>query len=128
MARPSTYDPAYCDQVIKWGAQGKSITWMAAELDVSRECVYEWARVHPEFSDALTRAKAKAQKWWEDAGQGGIFMPGFNASAWSKSMAARFPEEWRDNKAVELTGANGGPLQQKMTVEFVDAGSVPKQT
>lgn len=127
MARPSSYDPAYCDAVIAWGEQGKSVTWMAAELDVSKQTLHNWAAEFPEFLDALTRAKAKAQKWWEDAGQAGLAMPGFNGSVYAKSMAARFPEDWRDNKAVELTGANGGPVQQAMTIEFVDAGSVPRE-
>ena len=127
MARPTDYRPEYCDQVIAWGEEGKSVTWMAAKLDVSRECVYEWSRVHPEFSDALTRARAKAQAVWEDMGQNGITSPMFNGSVWAKSMAARFPEDWRENKGVELTGAGGGPVQTAMTIEFVDAGSVPKQ-
>lgn len=119
MARPTTYDPEYCDLVIAWGAQGKSVTWMAAELDVSRATIYEWIEVHPEFSDAITRAKAKAQQWWEDAGQNGMLAPGFNAGVYTKSMAARFPEDWRDASRTELVGADGGPLKQSLTVEFV---------
>lgn len=104
MARPSTYDSSYCDQVIEWGAQGKSITWMAAEIGVSRECIYEWARVHPDFSDALSRARAKAQQWWEDLGQSGIYAPAFNGSVWVKSMAARFPEDWREKTEQKIEG------------------------
>jgi hypothetical protein len=125
MARPSSYDPAYCDAVIAWGEQGKSVTWMAAELDVSKQTLHNWAAEFPEFLDALTRAKAKAQKWWEDAGQAGLAMPGFNGSVYAKSMAARFPEDWRDNKAVELTGANGGPVQNEMVIRFEDGGDKP---
>lgn len=119
--RPSTYKPEYCVLVVAWGAEGKSITWMAAQLDVSRECIYEWTRVHPEFSDAIGRAKARAQAFWEDMGQDGCIAQGFNASVWTKSMAARFPEDWRDNKAVELTGANGGPINVQR-VELVPLG------
>jgi hypothetical protein len=77
---------------------------MAAELNISKQTLHNWAGVYPEFMDAITRAKAKAQQWWEDRGQDALAMPGFNASVWTKSMAARFPEDWRDNKAVELTG------------------------
>ena len=42
----------------------------------------------------------------------------FNASVWSRSMAARFPEDWRENKGVEVTGANGGPVEMRQ-VTFV---------
>lgn len=118
MARPTDYDPGYCDAVVGWGEQGKSITWMAAQLDVSRECIYEWMRVHPEFSDAISRAKARAQAWWEDKGEAGMVTPGFNAGIWTKSMAARFPEDWREKSETALTGANGGPIET-LKVEFV---------
>lgn len=117
--RPTSYRKEYCEQVIAWGAEGKSVTWMAAELDVSKQTLHNWAAEFPEFFDALSRAKAKAQKWWEDAGQSGLLMPGFNGSVYAKSMAARFPEDWRDNKAVELTGPGGGPVQQTTRIELV---------
>lgn len=119
MARPTTYQQEYCEAVLEAGAQGKSIAWMAASLDVNKDTIYEWAKVHPEFSDALTRARAKAQAWWEDQGQTGMVTPGFGASVWSRSMAARFPEDWRENKGVELTGANGGPVAVTR-IELVD--------
>ena len=124
MARPTDYDPSYCEQVIAWGSEGKSVTWMAAQLDVSKQTVHNWAAAHPEFLDALMRAKTKAQAFWEDLGQSGMYTPAFNASVYTKSMAARFPDDWRDNNKVELTGANGGPVATHMTIEFVDAGSV----
>lgn len=113
--RPTSYDPAYCESVVEWGKLGKSIAWMAAELDVSRQSIYEWAKEHPEFSDAITRAKEHAQRWWEDFGQVNMLMPAgagtFNGSVWSRSMAARFPDDWREKSETALTGANGGPVQ-----------------
>lgn len=113
MARPSEYQPEYCDLVVEFGKQGKSLAWMAAEFGVSRECMYEWMRVHPQFSDAMARGRAASQQWWEDAGQNGMMGPGFNASIWSRSMAARFPDDWREKNETALTGANGGPLEIK---------------
>ena len=118
MARPSLYNPDYCERVLGWGAEGKSVTWMAAQLDVSRETIYEWERVHPEFSDALTRARAKCQAWWEDQGQNGISSPVFNGSVWAKNMGARFKSDWSEKSTVEVTGANGGPVEIKR-VELV---------
>jgi hypothetical protein len=111
MARPTTYDPAYCDRVVEYGKQGKSVAWIAAELEVHKDTLYEWVKVHPEFSDAMTRARLESQRWWEDAGQTGMLTPGFGASVWSRSMAARFPDDWRESKGVELTGRNGGAVQ-----------------
>jgi hypothetical protein len=104
MARPTDYNPDFCEQVIEFGRQGKSLTWMASEIDVHKDTIYEWMKVYPEFSDAMTRARQLSQRWWEDKGQDGMLAPGFNASIWSRSMAARFPEDWRENKGVELSG------------------------
>lgn len=121
MARPTTYNPEFCDQVIAWGEQGKSLAWMAAHLDVSKQTVHNWMDAHPEFLDAITRAKAKAQAWWEDAGQAGMVGNGLNAGVWSKSMAARFPEDWRDNKGVEVTGSGGGPVVTRIELVALQA-------
>jgi hypothetical protein len=104
MARPTLYLQEYCETAIALGKDGKSIARLAAELDVSRECIYEWARVHPEFSDALTRMRNLSQAWWEDAGQNAMFTPGFNASVWAKSISCRFPDDWRDSTKTEHSG------------------------
>jgi hypothetical protein len=109
--RPTDYRPEYCESVIKWGMQGKSLTWMAAELGQSKQTLHNWMAAHPEFFDAITRARAQSQKWWEDAGQNAMLMPGFNASVWAKSMAARFPEDWREKNETTVQGPNGGPVQ-----------------
>lgn len=107
--RPTDYRSEYCARVIEFGEIGKSLAWIAAKLDVSRECIYEWMRVHPEFSDAMARARLKSQAWWEDFGQENTMLaPGagtFNAAAWGKSISARFAEDWRENKGVELSGS-----------------------
>lgn len=94
--RPTDYDPAYCERVIAWGRDGKSRTWMAAEIGVHRETLYNWEKQHPEFFDALKRAKALEQQWWEDAGQTGMVGDKFNGQVWGRSMAARFPDDWRE--------------------------------
>lgn len=108
--RPTKYRPEMCEQVIGWGAAGKSRTWMAGKLGVDRSTIDEWARNFPDFSLALTRAKALEQMWWEDKGQECIMMPQgmtFSQSAWSRSMAARFPDEWRESTKSE-TELKGG--------------------
>lgn len=111
MGRPSDYDPAYCERVIAMGKDGLSVVEMADELDVSRNTLEtNWPAAHPEFLEALTRAREASQAWWEKAGRSGIFMQGFNSSVWSRSMAARFPRDWREVKGTELTGKDGGPI------------------
>ena len=124
MARPTTYKPEYCEQVIELGRQGMSVVEMAADLGVHRETLEEnWPAAHPEFSEAFTRAKVLSQAWWERQGRLNLLLaPGvgtFNGSVWSRSMAARFPRDWREQKGVELSGKDGGPIDHNLNVNFV---------
>ena len=109
---PSDYDPAYCERVIELGKQGKSKAQMAAAFDVSRQTIDNWAESHPDFLEALSRAMAHCQAWWEEQGQSGLITPGFNAAVWKKSMEARFRDDYTERK--EVTGANGGPQEHRI--------------
>lgn len=112
MARPSEYDPAYCETIIELGKQGYSVVEMATELGVSRNTLEtNWPAAHPEFLEAFTRAKECSQAWWERTGRVGMIENTINASIWSRSMAARFPRDWREVKGTELTGKDGGAIQ-----------------
>lgn len=107
--RPSDYDPAYCEQVIELGKQGYSVVEMAAEIGVHRNTLEtNWPSAHPEFMEAFTYAKLCSQAWWERQGRVNLVMAPmagtFQASSWSRSMAARFPADWRENKGIELSG------------------------
>jgi hypothetical protein len=109
--RPSKYDPAYCALIVEEMAQGKSATAVAADIGVCRDTISEWVSVHPEFSVALKRGKAKAAAWWEDrlrtivGGQAGNVTA---AIFGLKNMAA---EDWKDKHDVEHSG--------NLTVEIV---------
>lgn len=118
--RPSSYRPEFCDIVVELGKQGKSKTAIACELGVVKQTLYSWMSSHPEFLDAMMRAEQFSQLWWEDRAQKGIDKPTseFNAGLWGKVMSARFPAEYREQKAVELTGANGGPIKSETTVHL----------
>jgi predicted transcriptional regulator len=114
--RPTLYDPAHCEVVVEAGKAGKSVAWIACELGVCKQTLHNWMEAHPEFLDAMTRAKLFAQRWWEDKGQDGLTQSGFNASIWSRSMAARFPEDWRETTRQEQTGKDGGAIEQRLLV------------
>ncbi len=101
--RPSPYEPSYCDEVIDLGKAGKSKAQMAAHFDVSRQTIDNWAASHGEFLEALSRADAHAQAWWEDKGMKGMEAPGFNAAVWKKSVEARFREDYTERRDYTQT-------------------------
>jgi hypothetical protein len=56
--RPSEYRPEYLQAVIDCMAQGFSLTAFAGSIRVAKDTVYEWIKVHAQFSDAVARARA----------------------------------------------------------------------
>lgn len=101
--RPSEYRPAFCDQVVDLGKEGKSKAQMAAAFDVSRQTIDNWAVAHPEFLEALSRAETHAQAWWEAKGVEGLEKPGFNAAVWKKSVEARFRDDYTERREYQQT-------------------------
>src|SRR6185312_5056890 len=107
--RPAKYSPAYCEEVITFCDQGYSLTAFAGEIGVDRDTISEWCKVHPAFSVAVNRAKAKRARWWEDqarnvAAEGG---QGGRATMVIFGLKNHAPEDFRDKQELEHTGADG---------------------
>lgn len=118
--RPTTYDPAHCDVVIDLGKQGKSKAQMAAHFDVSRQTIDNWASDHEEFLEALNRAMAHCQAWWENKGAEGMEKPGFNAAVWKKSVEARFREDYTERQEQTHKGDPNNPIGHRVELVIVD--------
>ncbi len=52
MGRPSEYDPKYCDMLIDHMKQGGTFESFAAKLRHSKQTLYNWTSVYPDFLDA----------------------------------------------------------------------------
>ncbi len=102
--RPTLYKPEYCEEVVELGKQGKSPVEIACDLGVLRETMLGWAKQHEEFSTALTRAKQFEQQWWENEGRKGLTADKFNAQVWTKSMQARFREDYTERQDLNVKG------------------------
>lgn len=88
--------------MIELGNEGKSIVEIAHELGVHRETLEEnWPAAHPEFSEAFARCCLASQAWWEKKGRDNLEKQVFQSSVWSRSMAARFPKDWRERSEVK---------------------------
>lgn len=126
--RPTDYRTEYCERVVELGREGKSHAQIAAELDVARQTLHNWAEAHPEFLDAITRARDLAQAWFEDKGQGGLEEPKFNAGLWDKQMRARFPKEYSEryilagDPEAPLHGLSDEELDAKLAAKFAAMG------
>ena len=111
--RPSDYDPAFCDEAVEFLAQGYSIAAFAGHIGVARSTVYKWVDTHPEFSDAVKVGQAKAVLWWEDRNRALARGEDGNATSIVFGLKNRAADEWRDVKAIEASGPDGGPIHVK---------------
>ncbi len=109
------YKPEYCAKVIALGTKGYSLEMIAAELKMTWAGCKLWERTHPEFMDALQQAKLNEMAFFEklaidymiEQPQGAKL----NTGLWAKSMAARFPNKYRDNSRIEMAGVPGQPVE-----------------
>lgn len=122
--RPSKYDPAYCEAIVEHMRDGASIASFAAEIGVARSTIQEWERVHPEFSVAVSRAKACCAAWWEKAARKVALEGGGNGQSTMivfglKNMGR---DDWSDKQTHELSGPDGGAIPVATTVRIVGFG------
>ena len=122
--RPTSYRVEYCDRIIQLMAEGRSLDGCAALLGVHPDSLYEWQRVHPEFSVAVRAGRAAATAFWEcrllDVAQGGSG----NAQAiqWALRNRSRAASGWDHAHAkLEVSGPDGGPVQVQNEVTVIDA-------
>lgn len=107
--RPTTYQPDYCDVVRDMMATGLSKTAVAGYLKVSRQRLIDWAEANPEFRDAVKEGEAMRTLRLEQDLLSAETGPQVTSRIFALKNAA--PEEWRDMKAVEMSGKDGGPIQ-----------------
>ena len=111
VGRPSSYDPAYCIEVVKFLAGGHSVTAFAGHIGVARSTIFKWADEIVEFSDALKVGQAKATAFWEDILVKVARDGGGNATAAIFGLKNRAGEDWADKTVNEHTGKDGGAIQ-----------------
>lgn len=63
--RPTDYKPEYCQTMIDLMSQGYSYAAVAAELNVCRDTLDDWAARNPEFLRAKRDGNDKRITWWE---------------------------------------------------------------
>lgn len=63
--RPTKYDKKYCDVVIDYMSRGYSKEACAGAIGISKNTLYEWAKKHEDFKDAISIGEARSQLFWE---------------------------------------------------------------
>ncbi len=104
--RPTKYEPRFCEEVEDLMAQGYSLGAFAGHVGVARSTINEWIDNHPEFSEAVSRAKAKRLLMWEGIG---LKVAQYGGSGGQATMTIfglknMGEDEWRDKQEFEHSG------------------------
>lgn len=117
IGRPLSYTPELCDRAIALGHKGKHWAAIAREFGISRKTLYEWQREYSAFSDALDRARAASQAWWEDKVQQKLGAKHFQANAARLVMSGQFKEDY-----AERPQATAGEMVEFLAAVIDSAG------
>lgn len=90
-------------------AEGGSIEEFAGILSVSKQTIYNWTEMFPEFMDAKEIGEMKSRKWWTEQMRKGIWSESWSETGGSRSMNASIVRlnmanrfGWKDK--VEMSG------------------------
>jgi DNA-binding XRE family transcriptional regulator len=104
VGRPTKYDPAFCQRVIDFMAQGFSKEAVAGELHIHKETLYEWEKAHKDFSDSLKQGVELSRKFWEKIALDHLTHTAkgkqLNSTVWIFNMKNRFA--WSDKKEIDI--------------------------
>lgn len=118
--RPSKYDPAFCEQVVPFMADGYSVAALAGHLGVAVSTVYLWMEEHQEFSDAVKDGQAAAALWWENRLRKNAETGDGNATSCIFGLKNRAPKEWRDRKEVDHSSEDGSMTPTTIIIKGAD--------
>ena len=119
MGRPSTYSPERGAAICKRLSEGESLSTICNDANQpTRQGVYKWLEKYPEFVDAYARARDLYADFVFD----GLFDLASSATPqdvqcvrlqidtrkWA--LARMSPKKYGDRAALELSGADGGPI------------------
>ena len=124
VGRPTIYKPEYCDLVVEMLAEGASLTeFRAAVGGISRETMSNWKQANPEFLDALQKAEAVGQAYWEKRLRTDLMFDNkVNSPLVKLYFANRF--NWHDKQQTDVTSSDGS---MKPTVIELVAPNVESQ-
>ena len=96
------YRPEYCDMLIEEMASGFTFDSFASDIGVSKQTLYNWCLIYPEFKEAKDIGIEASRKTLEGimlnvarTGKGN-FIPAFIM------LKNRFPNDWRDKQEIEV--------------------------
>jgi hypothetical protein len=99
--QPTKYTADMPDKLIAAMESGKSAVRFAKDVRVHVDTLYEWAKVHPEFSDAFRKARGYCEAHWEEWLVNNLENKNVNSGLVKLFMSNRFG--WTEKKESHVT-------------------------
>lgn len=116
------------DVVVQRVIEGRSYREIASEFGVAVSTLHDWIEADPERSHACACARERSAQTWDEKAVEEIELA-TNQFELQKARELAVHYRWRakavnprrygDKVQTELTGANGGPIDQNLTISFV---------
>ena len=131
MSNTLKYKPEYCQQLIKWMAQGNGYITFGVTIDppVGKSSMYEWESKYPEWKEAKAIGYSAGLKFFEQlltAKSLGVLpealkkqgSKGIDITAVIFALKTRFHKEYGEiNQLAHSVDGNSGALQ----INFIEA-------
>jgi hypothetical protein len=140
--RPTGYDDSFAEQARKYCLLGATDVQLADMFEVSEATINNWKIAHPKFLESIKRGKDVADAEVASSlyhravgyshpeekifcSEGEVVRAETVKQYPPEPVAAFFwlknrrGKDWKDKVLNEVTGAEGGPVQQSITVQFV---------
>lgn len=140
--RPSKFSQSLAARILELATKGKTEVEIAHSLGISPTTLANWKGKHPDFLEALKKAKDVADdlmeatlfqrgmgysysavKFFFDSKSGKVVSQAYveklppDTTAIIFWLKNRRPDRWRDVNKHELTGADGGPIKTQQVTK-----------
>lgn len=119
--RMETYiDTAWYEIILQAGREGKHITDFLIKLGISWEGHYELLKRNKKYSEAFKEYNKLCEQWWFDKAHESIREDGgmgFNSRLWTIIMKNKFKDNWKEEKAIDVT-TKGEKISEAKTINI----------
>jgi hypothetical protein len=112
---PTKYDPDFHpEDFIKQSSEGQPVFAIAASWKVHKDSIYEWVKVHEDFSDAFKIGHSMREAWWFNLGKDSM-LGKKSADLGFYCYLTRSALGWRDRDAPVISDESVKEIEVKIT-------------
>jgi hypothetical protein len=112
--RPTLYSPKIIDELNQYLTEAvpenmkiPTVEGIALRVGINKKTLYEWAKIYPEFSNALEELKMKQKECLQEIGIFG----GKEINATIVALLLKVNHDMIETTRQEIGGVNGQPIQ-----------------